>query len=1112
MKKKNRLLAILALGLVLPATMMIIMAMSRADRKAILSRPEGPCDIYADDDCPCVAAHSTTRALYASYNGPLYQVMRMSDGKTLDIGVVQPGESDPGGYADAAAQDEFCANTYCWITTIYDQSGKGNHLYQAPRGAFRGPAMGGFNNLAIADMAPVTIMGHKVYGTFIAPDMGFRRDDPKGTAVDDQAEGQYWVVNGHHYNNGCCFDYGNAETDSRDDGDGTMETTYYGNASYWYHGQDQGPWIMTDQENNLVGCVNPSPNDKYCADLPVITWRFVTATADGEPNHWRSMGGDAQKGDLEVMFNGTRIINDRSSYDPMRKQGAILLGNGGDNSNASQGTFYEAAMTAPGTFPSAETNQKIQANIVDAGYDVARVNIAPASLVDTPPGLQTFSPKSSQNTTVTFTNTTGAEVNDLRLSISVPDGWKSVVLGSNEASKVFTDPVLPGALVSVTFTVTSGIDPFNGDIVGNASWMNSATGRSQTWIAAEKVRNVSPVKINEFRIGSGDNLTNTFIELYNAGESEIDISEWTLTQHQTQLPIFSSMKVPAGTKLAAHDFYLFGLSCSGLAVPAKKDESTIYVRSTTGMSVGDEISIGSGSTMESRKITGISAPPKPREEPREGRSFGRYRPLEPGTPTTVWQPVPDGPVITIPKGSTSIPVGSTDNFMAGQKIAIGYGATYPAVAQNIEKYEVLTVTEVGKPGTQAWLSLDAKAGDNNIKVSSVDNISAGDKIRLDIESEGHGIEWVTVTHVGTASSRSTFMGPLTDKDDPGTGLDLAEPLKFDHASNMPFSVWGTGISFEPATAFDHSSNEPVLALCFAITLDQPLANDHETDAVVSDEKVTTAGYQGTHNPDQWFGGPALSFTAGNMVLRDANGNVVDGLNYGELVDPWASEGYQAVSGTGASGCYTPSPAISGGSSRVRSWPSSLPDRSVGRYPDGTDHDSNCRDFMLPATTSLSITSTAGLKNIKVTSVDGFSVGQKIVIGIDQTRETRIIAGIGTPGGTTVTATTKAGDTIVPVESIEGFSNGQTISVGNGSNQETAVIASVTRMPFWMVRNKKDGGPTTYITVTTPLKNTHDIGEQVSGSGITLATPLARVHDSGTHIVSDVPTPGGPNQY
>src|SRR5512138_3727108 len=293
MKTRITLAVIVALALTVPVATMKIQAQLGINRAA-QPRPQGPGDIYAAAGCPLVAAHSTTRALYASYNGPLYQVMRQSDGKTLDIGVVQPSANDPGGYADAAAQDAFCANTYCWITMIYDQSGKGNHLVQAPRGGFSGHAMGGFNNIPVADMAPVTLMGHKVYGVFIAPGMGLRWNDAKGTAVDDQAEGQYWVVSGHHYNSGCCFDYGNAETDSRDDGNGTMETTYYGNATAWYHGNPPGPWIMTDQENNLVGCVNAEGTNKLCTGLPNITWRFVTAMAKGEPHHWTSMGGDAQ--------------------------------------------------------------------------------------------------------------------------------------------------------------------------------------------------------------------------------------------------------------------------------------------------------------------------------------------------------------------------------------------------------------------------------------------------------------------------------------------------------------------------------------------------------------------------------------------------------------------------------------------------------------------------------------------------------------------------------------------------------------------------------------------------------------------------------------------------
>src|SRR5471030_2502582 len=120
MKKKNPLVIILPFVLVLPVVIMMG-AMTGTTKKIVPARPEGTCDIYAAGGSPCVAAHSTTRALYASYNGPLYQVMRQSDGKTLNIGVVSNAGRDPGGYANAAAQDAFCANTYCWITTLYDQ-------------------------------------------------------------------------------------------------------------------------------------------------------------------------------------------------------------------------------------------------------------------------------------------------------------------------------------------------------------------------------------------------------------------------------------------------------------------------------------------------------------------------------------------------------------------------------------------------------------------------------------------------------------------------------------------------------------------------------------------------------------------------------------------------------------------------------------------------------------------------------------------------------------------------------------------------------------------------------------------------------------------------------
>lgn len=155
----------------------------------------GPCDIYSSGGTPCVAAHSTTRALYSGYSGSLYQVKRGSDNATTNIAPLSAG-----GVANAAAQDSFCAGTTCLITIIYDQSGRGNHLTQAPPGGFNGPESGGYDNLASAIGAPVTLNGQKAYGVFISPGTGYRNNAASGTAKDDAAEGLYAVLDGSHYN------------------------------------------------------------------------------------------------------------------------------------------------------------------------------------------------------------------------------------------------------------------------------------------------------------------------------------------------------------------------------------------------------------------------------------------------------------------------------------------------------------------------------------------------------------------------------------------------------------------------------------------------------------------------------------------------------------------------------------------------------------------------------------------------------------------------------------------------------------------------------------------------------------------------------------------------
>ena len=1091
----KRIVFCLALAAAIAAPSVLIGSLALAQRDT-LPRPEGPCDVYAAAGNPCATAHSTTRALLAAYDGPLYQVMRQSDGKTMDVGVVAPTSKDPGGYADAAAQDPFCKDTYCWITVIYDQSGHENHLRQAPRGGFGGPAMGGFNNLSLADWAPVQLNGHKVYGVFIAPGMGYRWNDAKGTAVDDQAEGQYWVINGHHYNSGCCFDYGNAETDSRDDGDGTMETTYYGNQPVWYHGDAPGPWIMTDQENNLVGCVNDDPNDKFCEGLESISWRFVTAFADGEPHHWRSMGGDAQNGGLKVYYDGGRIRNPRNSYDPMRKQGAVLLGNGGDNSNGSSGTFYEGAMTVAGTFPTEETNLAVQANVVAARYDVAPLSVSASDKTYAPNGLQTFVRGGSGSTTVIFVNTTGEEIKDLELALDLPRKWKAGVLGTGERTRRVGYTVAPGQTVAVTFSVTASKKAFNGDLRAVAAW-TAADGAARRETAVEKVRSVDPVKINEFGFTSGSNRTANFIELYNAGDKAVDISGWTLTQHAINIPSFSDIKVPKGTKLAPKGFYLLGLANSGLAAPAEKGDKVIYVRDVTGISVGDEIEIGSGRGAEKRKVAAVSSP-APEAPVTDMRMMMRR--TAPGTPTTLWQPLPEGPVITIPAGSNNIPVTSTAGFTVGGKMAIGYGATYPTVSNSQEKYEVVTITEVGKPGTQAYLAMDAYPGQTNIKLSSTSNISVGDRIRLDIDSEGHGIEWVTVKAVGTSSVRNTLNGPLRPDEDPGTGVDLEEPLKYFHSSNMPYAVNGSGITFEPATRFDHSSNEPVLALVYSIELDQPLSARHEVDEVVFDAAVKTAGFQG--EADLLFGGPALSTSQGNMTLRDAKGNIVDALNYGGIVDPWLGEGYQGQSGLEEPGNFVQAPAAA--APRGAAPAAVSPDLSAARWPDGMDNDDNENDFRVQKALTLAAAAKAGTRNIKVSSTDGLVINQRLFIGPDH--EEVIAANIGTAGASSLAQPAAKGATRLSVSGVTGFVVGQEVFVG----EEKATIAEIQaarRGWFSPVPAAPDA-----VVLAAPLKAAHAAGESFAGSGITVSTPLRSDYASGTPVTGAVPTPGAPNRF
>jgi len=1062
MKRKSLFMVIFAIALIAPVAIMML-SMSGVVND-VPPRPEGPCDIYAEADCPCVSAHSTTRALYLSYNGPLYQVMRRSDGLTIDIGVVQPGEGDGGGYADASAQDEFCANTVCWITKIYDQSDKENHLVQAPPGTFKGPAKGAFNTLPIADMAPATISGHKVYGVYIMPGMGLRNNDAKDIAINDEPEGIYYVINGKHYDSGCCFDYGNSSTNSRAVGTGTMETTYYGTATAWGSGNGPGPWIMADMEAGLFSGYNAKQNDVPSID----SWRFVTAVVNGGGgNKWDLRGGNAQEGGLTTYYSGVRPGTPQSNnYYPMSKKGGILLGNGGDNGNGSAGTFYEGVMTTG--YPTEATTDKVQANIVAARYDVQRIGLS---------RLITFSPKSVQEVTETFTNTTGVPVIGIRMSISAPDGWQVKVSGSDRPSETITGPIAPGASVSTTFSVSSPATPGSGFLIGRTGWKNQKTGMEQLETISQWVRNVIPVKINEIRFSTGANITDQFIELYNPSVEEVDISNWTLINAKSEWAPVRLATIPDGTKLASKGFYLLGLSSSGLAAPVGRGEKIMNVRSITGFEIGQQVNLDG----EIRTIASIGTPASPL--------------------TTVFIPVSTGPWLTYPAGSTNLPVTDATGFIVGQKIGIDLGGNY----------EVATVSAVGKAATQTNLFVAAESGATIIKVEANSNMTVGDALIISTGARKEIVKVKRIINIVAAPLRGGFGRDVIRE---AGEVELEAPLKFGHMAGVDVSDIGTGISFSPATKFVHKSADALQALGSGITLNNPFDKNHEFGVAVLNRQVTTGGYQGAVTPNQWYGDP-LSVTAGSIALIDNNMTLVDAMVYG------SKQSNSSANGTIASpeiailegdqsggGCIVVLPASARGF-----FPATVvkqDNRSVGRYPDGADSDFNCHDFLLQNTITVLATAPAGSNNIKVGSVAGFSVGQKIFIDSGTESETAVINAIGTAGGTTMGNAIREGTKAFPVYSVEGFSAGESITLDNGTNRETAVVASLTpgRRRFGSPVNT----PIDTITVTVPLTKAHNAGIQVSGSGITLASPLKIAHGIGTQIAINVPTPGEPNQY
>lgn len=320
----------------------LVWFVSTACLSSALAATPRPCDLFAGAT-PCVAAISTTRTLYQSYRGPLYQVTRQRDGKSQDIGALADG------YADAARVDAFCGTSACFVTRLYDQSPNHNDLLPAPPGgAAKGPGSNGFDLPSHARLLSAIVGGHKVFGILVNPGTGYRNDHTRNVPTHGHAEGVYMVTSAEHLNTRCCFDFGNAETNNLDNDAGHMDAINIRCANDGVCRANAG----LDMENGIFG------------QLPVSDGTmFVTVMGANDGQHtFRIYQGDAQGGALTT----TGALPLHPKYKPMRQEGAVILGIGGDNSNSATGCFFEGAMTSG--MPDEAAMRAVHLNIVMARY------------------------------------------------------------------------------------------------------------------------------------------------------------------------------------------------------------------------------------------------------------------------------------------------------------------------------------------------------------------------------------------------------------------------------------------------------------------------------------------------------------------------------------------------------------------------------------------------------------------------------------------------------------------------------------------------------------------------------------------------------------------------
>jgi alpha-L-rhamnosidase len=240
-----------------------------------------------------------------------------------------------------------------------------------------------------------------------------------------------------------------------------------------------------------------------------------------------------------------------------------------------------------------------------------------------------------------------------------------------------------------------------------------------------------------------------------------------------------------------------------LFASAASGATNVKVASTSGMTVRQQIGIGSGTDFEERSIANV------------GTAV---------VSTTLFAPAS--------AGATNIKVASTSGLVAGAVLSIDSTGGSP---------ETATIQTVGTQGRNTTASAASSAGATGIRLASTTGLTVGDVLTVDT---GQGQETATIASIPSPAPASPnpnvqFTGALSKAhasgvaaSDAGTGVTLIDGLAAGHASGAAATYAGTGVTLTDGLSQGHASGASARGLGTGITVSQALAHPHAPGAVV----------------------------------------------------------------------------------------------------------------------------------------------------------------------------------------------------------------------------------------------------------------------------------------